>query len=226
VVLLAGREEEPRSAEALDRLCRTYWFPIYAFVRRRGFAPHDAQDLVQEFFSDLLRRRFLDRVSPSSGRFRSFLLASLGNFLANQYDREQCQKRGGGCQIFSLDAQPAEERYQLEPAHEATPEKLFEQRWAQTVLEQVVSRIQSEFAANQQTNRFDYFKEFLLGDPPGLSYSEVAARLNLSVSALTSAIHRTRVRFREVFRAEIAQTVAAPSEIDDEIRHLVAALNS
>jgi RNA polymerase sigma-70 factor (ECF subfamily) len=223
VVLQAGKAEESASADALEHLCRGYWHPIYAFVRRRGCSPEEAQDLVQGFFAALLRRKGLERVDPAKGRFRSFLLASVTHYLANERQRERGQKRGGGCEMISLDASDKEERYLVEPAHDLTPERLFEQRWAHLVLERVVARLQAELAAAGHAERFDRLKPFLSDDPEGVSYAEAAASLSLSVGAVTSMIHRMRLRYRELFRDEIAQTVADPSEVDDEIRHLIAA---
>jgi len=225
VVLLAGQEHEPNSAEALEQLCRAYWPPIYAFVRRRGYTREEAEDLVQGFFSLLLARKGLERVDPARGRFRSFLLASVNNYLANEHERATRQKRGGGCETFSLDAQEAEERYAVEPVDDLTPERLFERRWAETVFERIIARLQAEFAAVGQAPRFECLKPFLLGEPADFSYADVAQQLGLSVSAVTSAIHRMRARYREIFREEIAQTVGDVTEVEDEIRYLVRALS-
>jgi RNA polymerase sigma-70 factor (ECF subfamily) len=224
LVLLAGKDQETQSAAALDKLCRVYWRPIYAFARRRGCPFHEAQDLVQEFFAAFLRRGGVERADPSKGRFRSFLLTSFSRFLTNEWQRGQRLKRGGGLEILSLEAQSEEERFLSEPVDELSPERVFAQRWAHLVLERVVSRLENEFAAAGRSERFECLKPFLSGDNVGNSYADTAAKLGTSVPAVTSIIHRTRDRYRELFREEIAQTVANPSEIDDEIRHLLAAL--
>jgi RNA polymerase sigma factor (sigma-70 family) len=224
VVLQAGKRDTSEAGDALDRLCRAYWHPIYSFIRRRGYSPDEAKDLVQGFFSDLLRRRGFEQVEPAKGRFRSFLMASVTNYLANEHQRANTQKRGGGRELLSLDAQTEEERYLIEPAHDLSPERLFEQRWAHAVLERVVSRLESEFTATGHAKRFQTLKGFLYEDSPGLSYADAAASLELSVGAVTSILHRMRLRYRELFREEIAQTLADPSDVDDEIRHLIAAL--
>jgi RNA polymerase sigma-70 factor (ECF subfamily) len=223
-VLLAGREDDPRSSDALERLCRAYWHPIYAFVRRRGHSPDTARELVQGFFFDLLRRKGLERADPARGRFRTFLLTSLSRFLVNEWDRGQRLKRGGGIEFVSLEAQEDEERCLVEPAHDHTPDRVFLQRWAQTVVARVVARLEDEYAVAGHPQRFERLKPLLLGDVPGLSYAQVAQQLQQTVPAVTSMLHRMRLRFREVFRDEIAQTVADPSEVDDEIRFLLAAL--
>jgi RNA polymerase sigma-70 factor (ECF subfamily) len=225
VVLLAGSGDGAQASEALDCLCRAYWRPIYVLVRRRGYDASEAQDLVQGFFSGLIQRQGLERIEQSKGRFRSFLATAMTNYLINERKRERRLKRGGSYETFSFDAQPEEQRYQIEPTHELTPERLFEQRWAQTVLDRVVARLQADFAAAGHADRFECLKEFLLNDPADVSYVDAGARLGLSVSAVTSAIHRMRLRYRDSFREEIAQTVADPAEIDDEIRYLVGALS-
>ncbi|MCI0535894.1 MAG: sigma-70 family RNA polymerase sigma factor [Verrucomicrobiales bacterium] len=226
VVLRAGREDEPRSDEALERLCRAYWHPIYAFLRRRGYPPHEAEDLVQGFFAGLLRRKGLQKVDPAHGRFRSFLLASLNNHLSHERDKGQRQKRGGGLELISLDAPAEEDKYLSEPGHELTPERLFEKRWAEVVLERVVNRVRADFVAAGHEERFHALKDFLLGDPADASYADAGEKIGLSVSAVTSAIYRMRSRYREFFRDEIAQTVSDSAEVDEEIRYLARALAS
>lgn len=223
---MAAQQSGPEAAEALEKLCHAYWYPLYAFIRRRGHDPLDAQDLTQAFFCHLLQRQVLTAADRSKGRFRSFLIGALKNFLANEWDREQTQKRGGGAAIFSLDGQTPEERYRMEPVDDLTPEAIYERRWAETVVEQVVARMRRESSASDRADRFDHLKEFLLRDPATVTYAEVAEQLGISVSAVTSAIHRMRIRFRELFHAEIAQTVATASEIEDEIRYLVHALSN
>jgi RNA polymerase sigma-70 factor (ECF subfamily) len=224
VVLAAGDSQSPQTTPALEKLCRAYWYPLYGHVRRQGFDAHEAQDLTQAFFTFLLEKRTLGKVDPMKGKFRSFLLASLNNFLNNERDKAQRIKRGGGAEIISLDAEPAEQRYLTEPGHGETPERIFERRWAAAVVEQVAQNLTAEFAAAGLGQRFEVLREFLMGEPRGASYEDAAGQLGMSVSAVTSAIYRMRQRFRELFRMEIANTVGAPEEIDDEIRYLLAAL--
>ncbi len=222
--MIAGRQDTPESADALEHLCRAYWYPLYAFVRRRGYSAEEARDLTQEFFGHLIRRRVISDADPTRGRFRTFLIAALKNFLANEWDRSRRQKRGGGAVLLSLDDDSLEEKYRLELTHDRTPEAVYEQGWAAAVVDRVSARLREELGSGPRAERFEVLKAFLFRDPESGSYADVARRLNLSVSAVTSAIHRMRVRFRELFRAEIAQTVSDPSEIDEEIRHLVRAL--
>jgi RNA polymerase sigma-70 factor (ECF subfamily) len=223
-VLLAAESDSPESAAALESLCQAYWYPLYAFVRRQGFDAHEAQDLTQAFFTDLLAKKFLEVVDREKGRFRSYLLARLKNFLANEWTYQRRQKRGGGQQVFSLDEAAAEERYGEEPRDNTTPEKLYERRWAQTILDEVFRRLAMEYEGPEQAKRFAEWKRFLIEADEADSYRDVAGRLAMSESAVKSAIHRLRQRYRELFRAEIASTVATSSEVDEEIRYLFAAL--
>jgi RNA polymerase sigma-70 factor (ECF subfamily) len=225
VVLLAGAQASPRSAEALEQLCRAYWYPLYAYTRRRGYDAHTAQDLTQGFFERVLEKNYLVDADARRGRFRTFLLTSLNHFLANEWDKTQRQKRGGGCALLSLDDRTAEERYRLEPAEPATPESYFDRRWAETVLEAVFNRLRAEFNDGGKAGRFEALKGFLLADERGASYAGTAAQLGLSEVSVRSAVSRLRQRFRELMRAEIANTVSNPSEVDEEIRHLFTALN-
>jgi RNA polymerase sigma-70 factor (ECF subfamily) len=223
-VRLAGQDYSAASAAALEKLCRAYWYPLYAFVRRQGHDPAAAQDLTQEFFSRLLAGNGLESVDRSKGKFRSFLLASMKNLLANEWHRSQAKKRGGGAPHFSLDAVTAEERYQLDPADESTPEKIFERRWAEAVIDSVTRRLQQEFAEAGLSDRFEALKVFLLaGDEPP-SYAEVARQLNLTEGATRTAIYRMRQRYGQLFRDEIAQTVSSPEEMEEEIREFFAVL--
>lgn len=205
----------------MERLCRTYWYPLYVFVRRKGHSHDDACDLTQAFFERFLEKRYLRSVNAGLGRFRTFLLTSLTHFLADEWDKLQAQRRGGGQKVLSLDEAAAEGRYQLEPQDHATPESIFEQRWAQTVLGVVVDRLAEE----SDEKRFEVLKGFLLDDKGDTSYDEAAKRLSLSVSAITSAIHRMRGRFRALLYAEIANTVESPEEVEPEIHHLLEALS-
>lgn len=221
LVLSAARgSDTPRAAAALAELCRIYWYPLYAFLRRRGHSAHEAEDLTQEFFARLLDKHFLADVDPRKGKFRSFLLVALQHFLANERDRARAQKRGGGQAVVSLDGLTAETRYHLEPADELTPERLFEKQWALTLLEQVLTQLHAEFAADGKTDLFQNLKGYLTGAATS-PYAEVAARMGLTEGAVKVAVHRLRRRYREVLRAEIAHTVSDPSEIDDEIRYLL-----
>jgi RNA polymerase sigma-70 factor (ECF subfamily) len=224
VVLAAGDTQSPESARALETLCQAYWYPLYAFVRRRGYDAHEAEDLTQSFFTYVLEKKALGRVDPSKGKFRSFLLASLNNFLNNEWDKSQRLKRGGGANVFSFDGVPADERYRLEPIHGESPEKIFERKWAEVVLERVIARLSKEFEQAGQAERFEVLRVFLMSGSRSLPYQNAADRLGLSVNAVTAAVHRMRTRFRELFRAEIANTVPGPEDVQDEIRSLLAAL--
>ncbi len=224
VVLAAGDTQSPQTSRALEKLCVAYWFPLYAFVRRQGWNPHDSQDLTQAFFAYLLEKKAFGKADPNKGKFRSFLLASLTNFLNNERDKAQRLKRGGGAEIFPLDVEHGEERFQADLASKESPEVIFERQWAQAVIEQVVARLNAEFAAAGQPERFAVLKDFLMSDSPDLSYTDAANRLGMSVAAVTSAIHRLRGRFRELFRTEIANTVDSPDQMEEEIRYLLNAL--
>jgi RNA polymerase sigma factor (sigma-70 family) len=225
VVLAAGQQHSPAGSQALARLCSTYWYSLYAYVRRRGHDAHDAQDLTQEFFTRLLQRNFLQKVSPDKGRFRSFLLASLKNFLANEWDRAQTQKRGGGTTSLPFDQVSAESRYQLEPIDTATPEALYERRWALTLIEQVMTRLRQEYVRSEKADLFDELKVFLSGDGKSMTYAELATKYAVSESAVKMTVLRLRQRYGELLRLEIAQTVATPKEVEEEIRHLIAVVS-
>jgi RNA polymerase sigma factor (sigma-70 family) len=226
VVLTAGHGLSPQAGRALEELCRTYWYPLYAYVRRRGHNPQEAEDLTQEFFARLLARNYLAGVDREKGKFRSFLLASLKHFLANEWDRAQAQKRGGGQPHLSLDTQTAETRYQSEPADDLTPEKLLERRWALALLDQVLARLRAEFVADDKEKQFDELKVWLTEGKGATSYAVAAARLGTTEGAAKVAVHRLRRRYRELLRDEISHTVATPAEIEEEIRHLFAAFAS
>jgi len=223
VVLHAGRDEPSQVRAALAQLCQTYWYPLYSFVRRRGYSPHEAEDLTQAFFAQLLEKRGLERVDPELGRFRTFLLASLKNFLANDWDRAHARKRGGGKTITSLDQDSAESRYQLEPSHGMTPERHFERQWAMTLLDQVLDSLQDEYRAEGKGDLFDELKAVISGQPA--AYADMAARLRRTEGAIKVAVHRLRHRYRELMRARIAATVGE-GDVDDELRHLLAVLGS
>src|SRR5208282_1899241 len=222
LVLAAGDPERKEARSALVSLCESYWYPLYSFLRRRGYPADQAQDLTQEFFVRILEGRYLDRAEPAKGRFRSFLLTSLKFFVADEGDRNRAQKRGGGI-VEPLEFQSGEERYQREPAHDETPERIFERRWALSVIDRVVEKLRDEFAQHGHAEHFARLKVFLLGqsDAP---YAALAREMNMSEGALKVAIHRLRKRYRELFRQEIADTVADPAEVESELRYLAAVL--
>jgi len=205
-------------------LCRAYWFPLYAFLRRQGKSPPDAEDLTQGFMLHLLEKDTLSRVQREKGKFRSFLLASLQYFLANERDKQQAQKRGGGAKLVELDNQNAEDRYLAELVDNLDPAKVFERRWATTLLERVLSRLEAEFTEPGRRERFQELQIFLLGEPRSLSYAEAGKRLGIKEGAVKVAVLRLRQRFGELLRAEIASTVATPEEVEEELRHLFATL--
>lgn len=226
VVLAAGRRASPRSQEALAELCRTYWYPLYAYVRRVGHSPEDAQDLTQEFFARLLEKNYLAKVARDKGRFRSFLLASLKHFLANEWDKARAQKRGGGQSFIRLDDKAAESRYKLEPRDDASADRLYERRWALTLLDRVLARLRQEHTAAAKLKQFDALKAFLGGERGSEGYAAVGAALGMNEANVKVTVHRLRKRYRDLLRDEIAQTVANEAEIEDEIRHLFAALSA
>ena len=221
VVLQAGTGECPEAAAALEQLCRTYWYPLYAYGRRRGCSPEDAQDLVQEFFARLLAKDYVTRADPDKGKFRSFLLAGLKRLLCDERDKANRLKRGGGQAIISLDAHDAEDRYRLEPADERTPEQVYERSWATALLERAAARLREEYAAAGKVAQFEQLTEFRLDVADQRPYAAVAAQLSLSESAVKSAIHRLRQRHYELVREEIAQTLADPAEMEEEVRYLL-----
>jgi RNA polymerase sigma-70 factor (ECF subfamily) len=225
IVVSVTGSRSSAARRALATLCENYWFPLYAYVRRRGYQTHEAEDLTQEFFLRLLAKNYLADVDRQKGKFRAFLLASLKHFLANEWDRQRTQKRGGGQTVVPLDAPNAESRYRLEPADAMTPEKLFERRWALTVLDKVLVRLQAEFLVlHEDGTAFDGLKQFLTAGGERAGYAEVAAKLGMTEGALRVAVHRLRRRYRQLLRDEIAQTVASPEEIDDEIHYLLSCL--
>ena len=223
VVLAVGESDRERAHEALGQLCAAYWYPLYVFARRQRYDASQTEDLTQEFFARLLEGNDLAEVRPERGRFRSFLLASFKHVLANEYNRQQTQKRGGGVAHLSLDHEDPETRYRLEPADPVTPEMLFERRWAFTVLERAVERMRQEYSASEKADLFEELKEFL-SNQKALPHEAIAAKYGISVGAVGVTIHRLRKRYAEVLREEIAHTVSTPEEVDDEIRHLIAAL--
>jgi RNA polymerase sigma factor (sigma-70 family) len=222
LVVAAGDPQRKEARSALVDLCENYWYPLYAYLRRRGYPADQAQDLTQEFFVRVLEGRYLDRADPEKGRFRSFLLTSLKFFVADEEDRHRAQKRGGGV-LVPLEFPSGEERYQREPAHGETPERIFERRWALSMLDRVVETLRNEFVQHGRPEHFERLKVFLLGQSEA-PYAALAREMNTSEGALKVAIHRLRKRYRELFRQEIADTVADPGEVDSELRYLAAAL--
>ncbi|HEX5218664.1 MAG TPA: sigma-70 family RNA polymerase sigma factor [Verrucomicrobiae bacterium] len=223
IVLSARDQDSPKSSEALEALCRTYWFPLYAFVRRQGCGPHDAQDLTQEFFARLLEKGYLNSATQDKGRFRTFLLVALKRFLANEWDRQHAQKRGGSAQIVPIDPELAESRFVAGPAHELQPDLLFDRQWALTLLDRTMLRLRDEYVSSGRARLFELLRGCLTKDESALPYAEIAARLNLTEPAVKMAVQRLRARYREILRAEIADTVAGPEEVEAEIRHLFSA---
>ena len=220
-MLKAGQGAE----EALVKLCRVYWLPLYAYTRQRGHAVHEAQDLTQAFFAHLLENRALAGVAPSKGRFRSFLLASLKHFLDNEWHKTHSLKRGGQYVFISWDELKPEERESIEPSDQLTPEKIFNRRWALMLLERVMKQLRNECIAARKGDLFERLKDYLTGDNPGKPYHEIATELNMSEGAVKINVHRLRRRFGELIRRQIERTVASPDQIDDEIRELFAAVS-
>lgn len=226
-VVLSARDRSTRQSEqALAALCECYWFPLYAYVRRSGYSTHDAQDLTQGFFAQLLEKEYLKDVDRRRGKFRSFLLAALKHHLGHQRERDRAQKRGGGRVPFSLDFESAESRYRREPTDLATPERLYERRWALTLLDRVLGRLEDEHARAGKTELFSGLKDFLTVGQESRPYLQVAEELGMSEGAVKVAMHRLRRRYRELLKDEIAQTVADPAEIDEELSDLLAAVGS
>lgn len=222
--MAAGEANSAQSYEALEKLCRAYWYPLYAYVRRKGYAVHDAQDVTQAFFARLLARNYLSVADRNRGKFRSFLLGSLEHFLAREWAKARAQKRGGGKAVLSLDETDAENRYLLEPADALTPEKIFDRRWATTLLDQAMSCLREECIANHKSDLFGKVESFLSGEKGEASYAELGAALKMSEGAIKVAVHRLRQRYGELVRTEIAQTVTTSDEVEEELRYLFTVL--
>ncbi len=220
----AGTLADPVARKALEGLCRDYWFPLYAFIRRRGHSPEEAEDIVQGFFADLLERGSLASLDRSKGRFRAFLRAACEHYLANRRDHDRAAKRGGGVTIVSIDRLDAEGRYGREPAHELTPERLFERQWALLLLEQVLRRLEAESTQAGKAALFTRLRPVLQGDRLAASHAAIGAELGISEGAVRVASHRLRARYRELLREEVGRTTADPSEVDQEIAGLLVAL--
>jgi RNA polymerase sigma-70 factor (ECF subfamily) len=223
IVLSAQDKGSPRSAEALESLCRAYWYPLYAFARRAGHSPADAEDLTQGFFARVLAKDYLKSAAPDKGRFRTFLLVAFKHYSADEWDRQHAQKRGGFAPIISIDQESAESRFTSEPAHHLQPDVLFDRQWARTLLERTLSRLQDEYVGSGRAKLFELLRSCLAGDESAWPYGEIATRLDLTEAAVKMAVHRLRARYREILTAEIAETVSSPEEVEEEIRHLFSA---
>jgi len=220
VVLLAGQKESPESAAALEQLCRIYWYPLYAYARRQGHSPPDGEDLTQQFFAGFLQRKYFALADPGRGRFRSFLLASFKHFLANEYHRGRAGKRGGGRALVSWDAAEVEARYGNEMMHETSPDKLFEQTWALTLLEKVMKDLQHEYLHAGKADVFNALEVFLSGEKAKATYKEIGETLRMSEPAVKMAVLRLRRRYGEMLRGEVALTVDGATAVEEELRHL------
>ena len=222
LVVAAADPKRKEARSALVWLCESYWYPLYAYIRRRGYPADQAQDLTQEFFVRVLDGRYLDRADADKGMFRAFILTSLKFFLADEADRHRAQKRGGG-NVLSLEISSGEERYQRDPGHNETPERIFERRWALSMLDRVIDRLRAEFVQHGRLDHFNRLKVFLL-DQAETPYAEMAREMDTSEGALKVAIHRLRKRYRDLFRQEIAETVADPADVESELRFLAGAV--
>ena len=224
VVLAAGRKGAPQADAALEELCRTYWYPLYAYARRHGHSREDAEDLTQAFFARLLEKNYLEGIGSERGKFRAFLLTAVKHFLANEWDRERSQKRGGGVRPLSLDWRGADTRYQIHPADNLSPDKLYDRTWALTMLERVITRLRDECRAEGKARLYEELKGFLTAGRSDVPCAQAAAALELSEGAVRVAIHRLRRRYRELLREEVAQTLADPAQAGEEMQALFSAL--
>lgn len=225
VVLTAGQGDAPRAHDALATLCQTYWHPLYSYVRRRGYSPHDAEDLTQAFFARLLERNDVAAVSPDRGRFRSYLLAAMNHFLSDQWDKTRARKRGRG-QVIHLDSAVAEAAYARDQGSAATPETLYDRRWAITLLEEVHRRLRREYERDGKAALFAALRFSLMGERSAVPYADLGRRLDMSEGAVKVAVHRLRQRYRRLLRERIAETVSSPDEIEEELGHLLRALGN
>ena len=223
VVLAASRRSAPEADRALEELCRTYWYPLYAYVRRQGYSKEDAEDLTQGFFARFLERNYLEAVSSEKGRFRAFLLAALKHFLANEHDRAGRQKRGGGVAPLSLDWQDADTRYRIDPSDQLSPDRLYDRAWATTLLEQVIARLRAECLSEGKAKVFEQLKPFLMAGKDDIPYAQAATSLGVNEGAARVAVHRLRRRYRELLRQEVAQTLSDPADLEEELRALFRA---
>jgi RNA polymerase sigma-70 factor (ECF subfamily) len=223
-VLVAGSGASPQADAALEELCRIYWYPLYAYVRRQGHSREDAEDLTQGFFARLLEKKYLEGVTSEKGQFRAFLLMAVKRFIANEWDRANTQKRGGGVAPLSLDWQDADARYQINPADLLSPDKLYDRAWAMILLERVIIRLRDEHVAEGKAAQYEQLKPFLMTAKSELPYLEAATALNMNEGAVRVAVHRLRRRYRQLLREEIAQTLANPAQAEEEMQALFSAL--
>jgi DNA-directed RNA polymerase specialized sigma24 family protein len=223
VVLAAQDPHSPQSRQALESLCRAYWYPLYSYARRASHSPPDAEDLTQGFFARLLEKDYLHAASREKGRFRAFLLVAFKRYMANEWDRQHAQKRGGFAAVVPIDQDMAESRFAAESARTNSADLLFDRQWALTLLERTMTNLRREYVDSDRVELFEHLGNRLTQDESALPYAEIAVRLKLTEAAVKMAVHRLRVRYREILRREIAQTVSAPGEIDEEIRHLFSA---
>jgi RNA polymerase sigma-70 factor (ECF subfamily) len=221
IVLNAQDPTSPQASQALEKLCRSYWYPLYAFVRRQGHDEATAKDMTQGFFAKLLEKNYLADVHPEKGKFRTFLLVAIKHFMSDERDKARALKRGGGVTVISLDETVGEDRYRREPIEVLDAEKLYERRWALTLLEQARAQLKEEYRVGGKTELYERMQLFESGDKDGPAYAQVAPTLGLSESGLRSAVHRMRQRYGELVREEVAQTVSNPAEVDEEIRYLI-----
>lgn len=224
LILSAKTPESPESRQAMATLCEAYWYPLYAYLRRHGHDSGEAADLTQGFFTRMLEKNTIERITPDTGRFRSFLITALKHFVANERDRARAQKRGGGQQVLSLDFHSAESQYALEPVDERSPDRMFERIWAHTVLNHTMERLEAESRAKGKQKLFEHLKVYVSAEASTVPCREIAGKMDMTEGAIRVAVHRLRKRCRALLRAEIAQTVTSDGEIDDEIRGLFAAL--
>lgn len=224
VVLAAGQSGSQQAAGALEELCRTYWYPLYAYVRRHGHSREDAEDLTQGFFARLLEKNYLEGVTSDKGKFRSFLLVALKRFMANEWDRANTQKRGGGVTPLSLDWQDAEMRYQINLSHNLSPDRLYDRAWAMVVLERVITRLRNESESDGKAGHYEQLKSFLMLGRNNIPYARAAGELKMTEGAVRVAVHRLRRRYRELLREEVVQTLANPAQAEEEMQALFCAL--
>ena len=225
VVLLAGQAVSPEGTAALEKLCRTYWQPVYIFARRKGWSEEDAKDLTQQFFAHLLERNDFRGLDPARGKFRTFLLVAFTHFLANEYDRSSALKRGGGRTVVSLEQITPEELGDLSPAEELSPGTLYDLRWARTILQSALQQLKAEMSGLDKEGQFDGLKQFLTDNAGAGEYTVAAGKLGVEISSVPVLVHRLRLRYRELVRQEVAQTVSSPTELEEEMRHLFALLS-
>ena len=223
-MLTAGQHPSPDSRRALESLCEAYWYPLYAYVRRRVSDTNEAQDLTQAFFAELLEKNYVGSATPERGRFRAYLLTAMKHFLSKQWDKARAQKRGGGRALIPLDFKAGDSRYRIELCGGLTAEQLYDRQWAVTLLGQIMERLENEYVQSEKAKQFQHLSGFIIGEHSGTTYCDVAAKLNMTEAAAKMAAHRMRRRYRHLLREEIAQTVDGPDDVDDEIRNLFATL--